>query len=639
MLSSLSSSSSSSSSPSSSSSSSSSSPFSASSSSYSAGPAPAYDAGVGSSIDWTATPIAAVPRLPGAEHIEARDPPLHLADSTPWAHEAEATLMVQYSKLPCSVLPYAHALGEDSPSTVSKAFKKRLRAGLPLWIRGHVWACITGGVDLLRRAPTLYAAAAVRAFGSGGAGDDDLLNIPSFSAVDLSTDACLGSGYRADAAPEALIGADAAREANTVLVVLATENPDLNYVPALPRLVRLLTLFLAPASNYAVATAMIEASRSRGWYFPLSRRALALFVETFVSLAKSKAKKATKALAKVGLSLADVATPWLSSLFLGFLPTYAVLAILDAYMYEGSKILYRVGLSLLKAMTLELQGAASRVDAIAVICAKTWAIGSSAPAFAAMLKDGFGLHLQRKKFAKLASAHAAAGVDEDRFGKAVLYYRPNLSAASDLLSFEAMSLLWYWLPSRFRLHSGERIFSTATDGYLLRSLVSAAAETTRRERETVPILVLICPAAAPRTVVGLYLSRGFGSPEADPEATWLGNGESFVFCAHREPSGTPVLVHYAWDAGATSGRASFYRIDDGTLVVGHSSSGRALAVSDDFSSLLTGASATFASPPLFPGVDPGTVPDYATRTERGVEFSIGAASAVEAYALVFQPRS
>ena len=599
--------------------------------------------------DWDA-PLSAALHLPGSDSTSPREPSPGRVHAV-WAEDSELDLLITYSKAPCSLLRGpAH-----SPPTVSKDLKAALRTGLPLWLRGLVWALLSSGGTRASASPHGFAAALTRVFGvaSIDAVPSPLHNVPSFSAVGLED--TIGVP---DSLPSAVLEAHEVREANIVLILLATENPDLSFVPALPELVACLVLFMDPATAFWTVTGMIEESRTRGWYFPLSRSALALFVETFASLAKSKAKGAVSALAAHDLAVSDVAIPWFRSLFLGHLPLYAVVTLMDAYMNEGSKILYRVGLALLRALTPALKTASSQEDALSILGTAVWELGNDRDAFHAMLKAGYKIHLQRKKFAKLTSAHAAAGVDESSYGQAVLYYRPDLQPASDLVPYESLSLLWYTLPSRYRIHGARRVFASGEDGYslaLARARVIDAAD--QIGDATAPILMLF--SLNPGAVVGAYLSRGFASPSVLEDATrdsgglpsWEGNGETFVFllqdpgslydgkAIEQDPSaaaGTPVQT-YTWDpAGPASGRKAFYRFFDDpesgdlALAVGESPTGRALAISSDFGSLATGPSTTFNSPPLLPSTLTRTVSSGVRETE----LDLGSVQSIEVYMLI-----
>lgn len=72
----------------------------------------------------------------------------------------------------------------------------------------------------------------------------------------------------------------------------------------------------------------------------------------FAALAEKRMPRLCEHLHAISFSLAKDTRHWFANLFVGSLPAVTVVRIWDALLCEGPKVLYRIGLALLKVATV-----------------------------------------------------------------------------------------------------------------------------------------------------------------------------------------------------------------------------------------------------------------------------------------------
>lgn len=92
---------------------------------------------------------------------------------------------------------------------------------------------------------------------------------------------------------------------------------------------------------YVVATCMLNERNPNRYYFRPTKKGITLFLYTFDDLLNKHAPKIYAHMKGHNISSHHFADEWFLRLFVPIFPFATVLRIFDAFMNEGSKILYR----------------------------------------------------------------------------------------------------------------------------------------------------------------------------------------------------------------------------------------------------------------------------------------------------------
>jgi len=148
--------------------------------------------------------------------------------------------------------------------------------------------------------------------------------------------------------------------------ILAFDHQELEYAPMLPSLCTLFLFFATPTETLGMLKRIIvlgSTKESKIWgYAPVNHRDSCLFNYVFVDVIKANLPKLhTHAMALVPNidAWAEVWNELFHSVFISHLPLASIFRVMDSFVFEGFKILYRVTLAVLKAVEKHLCSAES----------------------------------------------------------------------------------------------------------------------------------------------------------------------------------------------------------------------------------------------------------------------------------------
>eukprot|EP01119_Soliformovum_irregulare_P022237 TRINITY_DN7568_c0_g1_i3.p1 TRINITY_DN7568_c0_g1~~TRINITY_DN7568_c0_g1_i3.p1 ORF type:complete len:407 (+),score=83.09 TRINITY_DN7568_c0_g1_i3:3-1223(+) len=230
-----------------------------------------------------------------------------------------------------------------------------IRKGVPDHFRGQVWSTSTGASEFNHKNPDYYPEVLKNVFGSRI--PTAIAKIPEF-----------GGKLRPDDHFLTPAGIETGRR---ILCVIGMEHTDLSYVPVINDAVCLLLHFLTEADTYVIMNQMLEymktTSGSNVQYFTPGRNNIQLFLHTFDSIIKKRSKTLFSHMQKLGIDCHSFADEWFLRLFVGSFPFQTVLRIFDAFLNEGSKILYRVALAFMKLHKDKLLASNDSADFIGIL--------------------------------------------------------------------------------------------------------------------------------------------------------------------------------------------------------------------------------------------------------------------------------
>uniref|UniRef100_A0A8C4Y6G7 TBC1 domain family member 24 n=1 Tax=Gopherus evgoodei TaxID=1825980 RepID=A0A8C4Y6G7_9SAUR len=255
-----------------------------------------------------------------------------------------------------------------------------------------------------------------------------------------------------------------------ILICLSNLFPDITYSPILPAVVALLLHYSEDeAQCFENVSRLIACNDSHISYIDQSFLAHQASCMTFGDLANKHCPAAHRLIASTSENVFEVYSEWLGWIF-GDLPFDYTIRVLDVYLLEGQKVLYRIALALLRQYRLsvtsgELEVANVKGDLKAFVqnIREHMTVDK-------LLERAFGIRLfSRKEIWLLQMANRKALAEK---GVTVVQRRQLFHLAVDMLNFSSaivtaqeMRIMWSWIPERFSLFPPVLLFSTSENGY------------------------------------------------------------------------------------------------------------------------------------------------------------------------------
>ena len=215
------------------------------------------------------------------------------------------------------------------------------RKGIPQSLRGQVWSKLTGSDIRASSQPSLYPTLVLTS--------DTTLPPPLiFDIIERDIHRCYPSHslFRDSNS----LGQSNLRQ---VLRAYALYNPNVGYCQGMGFLVGLMLMYLPPEGSFWLLVETLE--RFLTGYFTPSMVRLRVDAQIFHGLIKEVvSKRLSKHLDSQGVEPLLYMTSWFLTMFTTSLPWGLVLRIWDIFYFEGIKILYRVGLGILKISKVTL---------------------------------------------------------------------------------------------------------------------------------------------------------------------------------------------------------------------------------------------------------------------------------------------
>uniref|UniRef100_A0A3B3CER5 TBC1 domain family member 24 n=1 Tax=Oryzias melastigma TaxID=30732 RepID=A0A3B3CER5_ORYME len=338
--------------------------------------------------------------------------------------------------------------------------------------------------------------------------------------------------------PRYCLKTDAVASAHRIINCIAGQFPDISHCPSLPAVTSLLLHFSADEAQCFEHVSRILACNEPGKRL-LDQTFLGYESScmTFGDLANKYCAPAHKLIVATAKDVMEVYADW-QRWVLGDLPFSHVVRVLDVYLVEGYKVLYRVAIALLKfyrkhkvggqggpGNQQQLDSGKIRADIQAFIKGIASTVTPDK-----LLEKSFSIRLfSRKEITLLQLTNEKSlqqkgiTVKQKSLNKSpivCLALNPE-TFSSEIVSAKEMHDIWSWIPERFALCQPELLFTTSTHGC---SINRFYAHCEGHE----PTLLLI------RTTAGDERKRGGN------KLSFFGTGECFVFRLK------PEMERYEW---------------------------------------------------------------------------------------------
>ncbi|XP_069510676.1 TBC1 domain family member 24-like [Ambystoma mexicanum] len=323
-----------------------------------------------------------------------------------------------------------------------------------------------------------------------------------------------------------------------VLICISNQFPDITYSPTLPVVVALLLHYsTSEAHCFEQICRLIACMDTQKCYIDQSLLAHEASCMTFGDLAKKHCQAGHKLIATTSDNIFEVYCEWVLWVF-GDLPFEYVIRVFDAYLLEGSKVLYRVALALLKQYRYFATSREAEITDVKQDMQNfVQNIAQHLPVDK-LLEKAFRIRLFSHKeiwLLQLANRKALSerGITVTQRRQPAYMSLDILSCSSTIITAQEMRIVWSWIPERFALLPPVLLYSTADHGYSLQRFYAHC-------EGHAPTVLLIKTTAG--EICGAFLSSDWNERKqhCGQVCTFFGTGECFVFSVR------PEIEKYLW---------------------------------------------------------------------------------------------
>ncbi|KAL2757716.1 hypothetical protein ACRALDRAFT_1054897 [Sodiomyces alcalophilus JCM 7366] len=228
-------------------------------------------------------------------------------------------------------------------------FHKLIRVGLPNRLRGEVWEMTSGSIHLRLENPTLYADTLAKFAGKESLAIDEI-------EKDLNRSLPEYPGFQ----DEEGIG-----RLRRVLTAYSWINPDVGYCQAMNIVVAALLIYMSEAQAFFLLSSLCD--RLVPGYYSTTMYGTLLDQKVFECLVERTMPILWEHLVKSDVQLSVVSLPWFLSLYINSMPLVFAFRVLDVFFVEGPKVLFQIGLAIMRINGEELLDAADDGTFISVL--------------------------------------------------------------------------------------------------------------------------------------------------------------------------------------------------------------------------------------------------------------------------------
>ncbi|KAI1184429.1 TBC-domain-containing protein [Nemania serpens] len=244
---------------------------------------------------------------------------------------------------------YLRDNGRNATLIRQPTFHKLIRVGLPNRLRGEMWELTSGSLYLRLENPSLYTDTLDKFSGRESLAIDEI-------EKDLNRSLPEYPGFQSE---------DGINRLRRVLTAYSWINPDVGYCQAMNIVVAALLIYMSEAQAFFLLSALCD--RLVPGYYSSTMYGTLLDQKVFESLVEKTMPILWDHLVKSDVQLSVVSLPWFLSLYINSMPLVFAFRVLDVFFVEGPKVLFQVGLAILRINGEELLDAADDGAFISVL--------------------------------------------------------------------------------------------------------------------------------------------------------------------------------------------------------------------------------------------------------------------------------
>ncbi|XP_059415405.1 TBC1 domain family member 24-like isoform X2 [Carassius carassius] len=328
-----------------------------------------------------------------------------------------------------------------------------------------------------------------------------------------------------------------------ILICINHHFPDVSFCPILSALVSLLLHFSEDeAQCFHSISSLLSYTDPKKRYIDRTFLTSHASCMIFGDFANKYCRGIWKLIASSHQNLFEFYSDWIMWIFADLPFTYAI-RVLDVYLMEGYKVLYRVALALLSLykVSMSSRGPHDVDDFRQDMKSFVQNVGRHST-IDSLFQRAFSIQLPtRKELTYLFNANKDALIHKDIHNKSSFQDMEFRAFSSSVVTETEMRVVWAWIPERFALFSPVQLFATNVHGRSLSSFYS------RVEGHDPTVLLL---KTADEEICGAFLSSDWAQKNCDEKGCkFFGTGECFVFTVTSTRSGTVSAYSVAdlWD--------------------------------------------------------------------------------------------
>ncbi|KAJ5794627.1 hypothetical protein N7457_001226 [Penicillium paradoxum] len=231
---------------------------------------------------------------------------------------------------------YFRENGRNATLVRQPTFHKLIRVGLPNRLRGEIWELTSGSLFLRLRSPKLYQETLAKFEGQESLAIDEI-------EKDLNRSLPEYPGFQSE---------EGIGRLRRVLTAYSWIDPEIGYCQAMNIVVAALLIYMSEAQAFSILSVLCD--RLLPGYYSTTMYGTLLDQKVFESLVEKTMPVLWDHLTKSDVQLSVVSLPWFLSLYINSMPLVFAFRVLDVFFLEGPKVLFQVGLAILRVNGEEL---------------------------------------------------------------------------------------------------------------------------------------------------------------------------------------------------------------------------------------------------------------------------------------------
>ncbi|WEW56391.1 GTPase activating protein (GAP) [Emydomyces testavorans] len=231
---------------------------------------------------------------------------------------------------------YFRENGRNATIIRQPTFHKLIRVGLPNRLRGEIWEITSGSFYLRLGSPNLYEETLAKFSGRESLAIDEI-------EKDLNRSLPEYPGFQSE---------EGIGRLRRVLTAYSWINEEIGYCQAMNIVVAALLIYMSEAQAFFLLSALCD--RLLPGYYSTTMYGTLLDQKVFESLVEKTMPVLWEHLVRSDVQLSVVSLPWFLSLYINSMPLVFAFRVLDVFFLEGPKVLFQVGLAILRINGEEL---------------------------------------------------------------------------------------------------------------------------------------------------------------------------------------------------------------------------------------------------------------------------------------------
>ncbi|KAL8945050.1 MAG: hypothetical protein Q9216_000034 [Gyalolechia sp. 2 TL-2023] len=231
---------------------------------------------------------------------------------------------------------YLRENGRNVTLVRQPTFTRLFRVGLPNRLRGELWELTSGSLFLRLQKPSLYTDTLAKFNGRESLAIDEI-------EKDLNRSLPEYAGFQSQ---------EGIGRLRRVLTAYSWVNEEVGYCQAMNIVVAALLIFMSEPQAFSLLSILCD--RLLPGYYSTTMYGTLLDQRVFESLVEKTMPILWNHLVKSDVQLSVVSLPWFLSLYINSMPLVFAVRVLDVFFLEGPKVLFQVGLAILRMNGEEL---------------------------------------------------------------------------------------------------------------------------------------------------------------------------------------------------------------------------------------------------------------------------------------------